>query len=345
MPSRLPDLGGLRAGPEDVARWLFWVPLRRAIDPDRPASLARLRHAWIAQYVVAGAQRARMGDEYRRIFGADPTRIRRLVAEACRVAWRVHLEELLLGRLTARTVDLHLELRGRAHLDAALARGRGVVLLSAHAGSFMLPIAWLSLHGYACTQYAARGLPPEEVARAHPDALPRNRWMAQVRRVREAHEDRLPASFLTASTPVRELYRRLAGNGIVGLAFDGRIGTRWIRTSLLGRQALLSPGAYRLAVATGAAVVPILCHTPPHGRSVAEIGEPLLPGPQGWRALMRTFVSEQADPFLHRHPCEYGTWLAHCRLRCGIDDHPLFVDHAPDDRWRVHGVLDDPSSP
>jgi phosphatidylinositol dimannoside acyltransferase len=340
MPGpRLPPLGDLRAPPEDVARWLFWVALRRAVDPSRPGSLRRLWPAWVVRHGAGGAQKVRMADEFRRIRGPDPVGIRRLVAEAYRVAWRVHLEELLLGRLEAGTVDLHLEVRGRERLDAALARGRGVVLLSAHAGSFMLPIAWLSLRGYAYTQYAARGLPPEEVVRAHPDVLPVNWWQAQVRRVREEHEDRLPASFLTASTPVRELYRRLAHNEIVALAFDGRIGTRWVRTPLLGREALLSPGGYRLAEATGAALVPLFCRTPPDRPSIAEVGEPLVPGGQGWRTLMQTFVSERADPFLRRHPEEYGTWLAHCRLRASIDDHPLFVDCATDDRWRRHEAL------
>ncbi|MBN1336953.1 MAG: lysophospholipid acyltransferase family protein [Deltaproteobacteria bacterium] len=345
MALGLPSLGTLRARPRDLARWLFWVPSRRILDPSRPDTVRKLWPGWIAWYAVSSAQRARMADEYVRVFGPALDRfwLGRLLADAARVAWRVHLEELLVGRLDPQNVDLHLDLWGREHLDAALARGRGVVLLSAHAGSFLLPVAWLSLKGYACTQYAARGLPPEHLARAYPGVLPTHRWQARIHEVREASEDRLPASFLPAGAPVREMVRRLARNEIVGLAFDGRLGTRWVRTRLMNREALLSPGPYRLAWKTGAALVPVFCSTPPGDRSVAEVGSPILPDDRDWRTLMHTFVSERADPFLLRHPAEYGTWLAHCRLRNGIDDHPFFVDPAPDDRWRAHPALVPPT--
>ena len=43
-----------------------------------------------------------------------------------------------------------------------------------------------------------------------------------------------------------------------------------------------------------------------------------------------------AEPWLRAHPEQYGIWLLHCRLRNAVDDHPLFIDQAPDDRWRKH---------
>ena len=42
------------------------------------------------------------------------------------------------------------------------------------------------------------------------------------------------------------------------------------------------------------------------------------------------------EPWLREHPGEYGLWLAHCRQRSGVDDHPLFIDYAPDDRYKKH---------
>jgi lauroyl/myristoyl acyltransferase len=203
----------------------------------------------------------------------------------------------------------------------------------------MLPIAALSLAGYPYTQYAARGMPPEDLAREHPEALPNNRWLAAARRVREESEDRLPARFLTLKTPARELYRVLERNEVVAMAFDGRIGHRWVRVPFLGREAVLNTGPYRLAEAMETPILPTLCRTPTRGRSVCEIGEPLRPGQGGWAALMRRFLAEHADPWLRRHPAEYGVWLAHCRLRNDVDDHPLFTDQAVDDRWRRHPSL------
>ena len=46
------------------------------------------------------------------------------------------------------------------------------------------------------------------------------------------------------------------------------------------------------------------------------------------------FSTPDAERAIRQSPAEYGSWLLHCRLRNNIDDHPLFLDHAVDDRWR-----------
>ena len=94
-----------------------------------------------------------MAQELEACFGS-PTEA--WVREAYRMALRNHLEELLLGKLDAQTWQLHMRFEGREHLDAALKRGKGAILLNPHAGNFMLMIASVSLAGYPFTQYAQR---------------------------------------------------------------------------------------------------------------------------------------------------------------------------------------------
>ena len=155
------------------------------------------------------------------------------VENAYRMAMRNHLEELLLGKLTPDTWPLHMRFEGREHVDAALERGKGVILLNPHAGNFMMMIASVSLAGYPFTQYAARGLAPQEMAEDHPEILGHNRFREAARKAREESEDRLPANFISLSTPVRHLYRCLERNEVVGLAFYGRIGSRFVCTPFL----------------------------------------------------------------------------------------------------------------
>ena len=328
------DLPVARTTPADLARWLFWVPFRGALDPARPGPIRHLHAAWRAQYLAAGSGRALMADEYERCFGDayDARDYELMVASAYRSAWRVHLEELLLGKLGPDTIDEFIRFEGWEHLEAARAAGKGVLWLYPHAGAVMLMMAGLVYRGMPYTQYAARGLPPPEVARDHPQLLASNRWREAVRRVREENEDRLPAQFVTLDRTARVLYRRLAANELVGIAYDGRIGTRWRPVPYLGRRALLSPGPYRLACSTGATVIPAFCHTPVDGPAVCEIGAPVEPG-KDWRALMTTVLAAQ-ERFIRRWPEEYGIWLLHARQRNHIDDHPLFIDHAADERWR-----------
>jgi lauroyl/myristoyl acyltransferase len=317
--------------PGDLARFLFWVKLRPWLRADRPARLRAALPLWRLQHRFAAADHALLGEELDRCFGALPAPAQaNRIAAVYRAAFRAHAEELLLGSLDAQSTPLWMELRGTAHLDAALARGKGVVWVYPHAGPVMVMIAALAFRGYRYVQYAARGLPPAEVAAAHPELAP-NPWRIAVRQAREAAEDRLPARFLTHHEPARALYRALANNEIVGIAYDGRIGNRWAPLPYLGRTALLNPGPWRLAASTGAAIVPAFCHAPEDGPSVCEIGPPILPdGP--WEGLAaQSLAFHQAA--LRRYPEEIGLWLLHARQRSHIDDHPLFTDQAPPERW------------
>lgn len=319
--------------PADVARWAFWVPLRNALDPDRPDRIRALHKGWRLQHLAARGGRKLMEDELRRCFGNryDDLGYQTLIREAYRAGWRVHLEELLLGKVGPHNIENYIVFEGVQNLDAALAREKGVVWTYPHAGAVMLMLAWLAHRGYRYVQYAARGLPPPELAAANPALMATNKLRERVRAVREENEDKVPCSYLTMDSPTRELYRRLAANELVGIAFDGRAASKFFTHRLLGREAILSTGPYRLAVSTGAAVVPAFCHSPAEGPNVCIVGEPIIPG-RDWREVAEEVLRVQ-EQWLNRFPQEYGIWLVHCRRRAALDDHPLYGDTASDDAW------------
>ncbi len=301
---------------KDFARWLFWVRLRQALRADRPGRLHALYPLWRAQHMLAGSQREVMRTELLACFGEAP------IGAAYRVAWRVHTEELLLGRLGPETVGQYIRFSGRENLDAALASGRGAVLVYPHSGNVMLMISLLAHSGYRYVQFAARGLAPEEVARENPETFGHNRWREEVRQTREAHEDRVPAEFVTHP---RALVRALGEGAIVGIAYDGRLGSRFEALPYLGRQALLSTGPWKLADKTGACLLPVFNESPDDGVNLCHVG-PACSGRDKALSWLQERICE--------HPGHYGLWLAHCRERRATDDHPLFIDYAPDDRWR-----------
>jgi len=313
---------GMRVSPADLARWAFWVPFRDVLDAEKPRQLQRLYPLWRLQHVAARGQRGMMIDEYARCFpGVDPDE---LVREAYRVAFRVHFEELLLGKLDEQSWRNYMRIEGVENLEKALNHGKGAVIAYPHAGNVMMMIAALSYSGYRYTQYAARGLAPKDVAEANPEVFGHNRLREQVRETREANEDRLPASFLTLNEPVRELLRRLGRNELVGIAFDGRIGKKWREYDWLGRRALLNPGAFRIAAKTGAALMPVFNYCPKGDVNVCSIGEPI------WgdtpNEIAQQFL-EVSGEMLRKQPGAYGIWLTHCRARKHVDDHPFFVDY------------------
>lgn len=322
--------------PTDLARWAFWVPFRSLVNPRTPTLLRAMHGGWRLQWATAGHDRVLMTDEYKRWFGDTVTEIgiEQIVQDAYRKAWRVHLEELTLSKLTPDTIDQWVQLRGSERLDAALSEGRGVILVYPHAGPVMLMIAALAHKGYRYVQYAARGLAPPEIAAKNPELLAHSPLREAVRTARESHENSLNVEYLTADAPVRTLHRRLADNAIVGIAFDGRIGSSWAPMRFLNRTALLSPGPWKLASSTDAIVLPVFCHTPDNEPACIEIGQPIRPL-NDW-ALTANAVIAQQDQWLRQYPEEYGLWMLHTRVRSGIDDHPLFIDTAPpnDQRYR-----------
>lgn len=312
--------------PVDLAKWAFYVHLRKGLSPDRPALMRALQPLGtplgrgLATVNRAGAKT--MEDEFLRS-GLEPR-----VADAWRIQYRVAMEELVLGQYNERTIDHWVRFEGIHHLDAALARGKGVVWTYPHAGAVMLMLAWLVKHGYPYTQYAARGLPPKEMAEVNPEIMGHNRWRSEVRQAREDDEDLTGATFLSLSRPTRELYRVLARNELVGIAFDGRIGNKWKEYRYLGRRALLNPGAWRLAASTGAMLVPAYNVVPADGVATCILGAPIDPAAPDADRQVLDFAEQQ----IRRSPAEYGPWLLHCRVRNNVDDHPLFLDYAADDR-------------
>jgi len=274
-----------------------------------------------------------MESEFRKCFGTSLTDkgYTALVRDSYRSAWRTHLEELLLGKLSPDTIDQWIQLNGLEHLETALGHGRGVIWVYPHAGPVMLMIAGLAHKGYRYSQYAARGMAPPEIAQEHPELLASTPLREAVRRVRESNENNLPVEYLTLDTPVRTLHRHLNDNRIVGLAFDGRIGSGWWPGPFLNRTALLSAGPWKLACSTGATVLPVFCHSPQKGPAQVEIGTPVEPG-KDWKELAQAVLPVH-EQWLRMHPEEYGIWLLHTLERAGIDDHPMFIDNAHDDRY------------
>ena len=322
----------MMVSPRDLAKWAFWVPLRSTIDPSRRFQVQSMANAWRLQWMTAGKRRGLMEEEYRKWFGSRITDrgYAALVRDAYRASFRTHLEELLLGKLDKKNIDQWVELRGIEHIHDALSLNKGAIWVYPHAGPVMLMIAGLAFHDFKYTQYAARGLAPADIAAAHPDLLAHNPLRNAVRSAREANENQLPVEFLTLDEPVRTLHRHLNENRIVGLAFDGRIGGGWFPTSFLNRTALLSSGPWKLACSTGAPILPVFCYSPDGQPACVEIGKPISPDTD-WKSLAQRTLVEQ-ERWLERHPEEYGIWLLHTRERSDIDDHPLFIDNAQDDR-------------
>ena len=131
---------------------------------------------------------------------------------------------------------------GREHLDAALAKGAGVLVLSAHLGNFFLLGSRLAVEGYAVSvlvnqpsdSHLARLMDKYrlEVRQRTIHARPRREALKKLYKVLRANESALI---------IADEYRK--GNGIM--------------VPLFGRKVMARRGPATVALRTGAAVIPI----------------------------------------------------------------------------------------
>lgn len=243
--SRWADLG-YRAGwrlsrvlPSPVAEWAFRAAADHAARRDGPG-VRQLRRN-LARVVPAAAP-----DE----LDALVTRSLRSYARYWREAFRLPKVD---HRALHRDVDPHVA--GQQHLDTALAAGRGAVLALPHTGNWDVAGVWLVGHSGSFTTVAER-LRPESLYQ---------RFVAY----RESLGfEILPLTGGDSGMRVRvheALKQRLRDNRVVCLLADRDLTSSGIAVELFGEPTTMPAGPARLAVATGAPLLPVASHFVPDG--------------------------------------------------------------------------------
>lgn len=213
-----------------------------------------------------------------------------------------------MWRARRETVERLCEIRGLENLEAALARGRGVLFATGHCGNWellstRLPIAGVPLFT-AVRQLDAPGL--DRLVTAS-----RSRFGTEV-------VPRGPAAG-------RQLVRALAANKVCALLIDQDIrDVPGVFVPFFGRPAWTPSGAATLSLRLGSPVVTGFIHRLPDGSHLAEIHPPLEAPADGsledrvcgLTAAATTVIEAQ----IRAHP-EQWVWM-HRRWRTRPPDHP-----------------------
>lgn len=205
------------------------LPVARAVA--RAAGLA----AWAA---LPGRRRVIMENLSHTAAAATPAQRRRLcrrtftnMAEAA-----VHL--FRLPSMSREELFALCEVEGREHLDAALAMGRGVIVVTPHLGPYELGSAWAAAAGYP-VYGMVEDLAPEVL-----DALATYRTATGMQ-------------IISMKQGIRAVYRLLQQNKMVLLVADRAIGgaTSAVTLPFAGGRRPLPTGPATFSAATGAPVV------------------------------------------------------------------------------------------
>ena len=145
---------------------------------------------------------------------------------------------------------------GSEHLEAALARGKGVIALSAHLGNFFLAGTRLAAEGYSTHILVHQ---------------PRNRKVAQLldRYRLEGGQKTIPARPRNQAS--RELARVLRRNEVAVVIADEYRSGSGIQVPFFARTVIARRGPATLALRTGAALVPVCLLRQPSGTLMLRI--------------------------------------------------------------------------
>jgi KDO2-lipid IV(A) lauroyltransferase len=188
------------------------------------------------------------------------------------------------------------DIEGVEAYHEARSLGRGAILVSAHLGSFEIGLAALHKHE----------------PRVHV-VFQRDRERSEFERLRTSHRQRLGIM----EAPIDDglaMWMRLRdalGHNEVVLMHGDRVmpGQKGERIKFLGRYALLPTGPLRLALASGAPIVPLFAPCDPDGRIRILLETPIVVDPQaalhdGIHPAMRELTATM-ERIIRRYPNQW----------------------------------------
>lgn len=141
-------------------------------------------------------------------------------------------------KIDLKYINKYVEVVGENHLDDALAKGKGVILLSAHLGNWELGGAVIGVLGY----------PMNVIALDHKNKLVNNFFINQ----RKIKGERI----ISLAFAVRRSIAALANNEFVAIMGDKDFTSTGVVVKFFGKDSLMPKGPAALSLKAGAVIVP-----------------------------------------------------------------------------------------
>jgi len=290
---------------ERLAYWLVVAPLAACL----PASLAYRVACWWGDWTFRrwAGKRTEIVRNVRQVLEVGPEEAERLARDCMRFL-SCNVIDLMRLRGRARSLGKLVEIRGREHLDAALAGGKGAILCTAHFGSHVCAFSLLHASGAPVTGigrwlWHEPGLPSAE----------RRFWELVFERRVLRHRQRPNIEPWPGQVQVAaQAAAALRANEVVTICSDAEPQdgdqARAVEVPFLGRPGSLLPGVVTLSQLTGAPVLMAFVHRlPDYRHQVLEISPPV-PMDGGTVAAFERCAAAMDDA-IRANPADWFYWF------------------------------------
>ena len=257
-----------------VFGWLTW--LIASLPPWLGYALADLATGvhWFAFPGRRHAALANLAVILPRASRADRARVARRMMRSYN---RMMYEFFRLPHLTREQLMNSVEIVGREHLANGVARGRGVIIVTAHIGNWELAGVAVAQLGYAI--HAVAG-------------VQFSRWLSGA--VRDTKTE-LSITTISPEDGFRKIIRALDHNDPVALVVDGNLYTHGQTVEWFGRESQFPAGPGVLAQRTGALVMPGYCVRLEPGRFRVVLEPPMDPAAFATTAELHQAIAAAAE--------------------------------------------------
>ena len=277
--------------------WLLSSILKAVAWLPEGVALAMGRHwGWLLAQVVR-LRRAYVLDTLARCFPGMALGERQAIyAGVCREQAVNQVELLRFAGGREAELRAKLDVAGEEHVKAALARGKGALILLAHAGNFdLMGLIAAKLFGYPLTVITKL----------------KNRDTA-VNRLWERMRDRAGMKTVPSHNAYRACVKALKKNELVGFMLDqNRPAEQAVFVEFFGKPAATTPGLAFMSAQSGAPVVPVFMHRTPEGRHQLEVQAALEPPPDREEATILAHTARYTkiiEDEVRRHPEQWLWW-------------------------------------
>jgi KDO2-lipid IV(A) lauroyltransferase len=293
---------------ESFAYWLAVAPLVACLPARLAYRVACWRGDWTLRYWPE--KHSEIVRDLRQVLGDElgPGEAERLARDLFRFR-SCDVIDVMRLRGRARSLGRLVEIRGREHLEAALAGGKGVLLCSAHFGSHISAFSLLNASGFPLTTIGRWDWKYDSGV----SSVERRFWGPVYARRVLRHRQRPNIEPWPGRVQVAvEVAAALRANEVVTIASDaaplGADRTRAVRVPFLGRQATLMPGVVTLARLTGAPVLMAFVHRcPDYRHQVLEISPPVPMDGETETAFGRCAAA--IDAAIKASPAHWNEWF------------------------------------